>query len=206
MTAAARAVPCVDRTVDRSRAAGRCRRTVHCSSMSAESRPIRGRRSMSRRRSVRTAPPEHHPLDQVDRNRTGSRRPGRWTGSKTSPSATTSRSTASDSSTTATSSSSTSRRRGRTPLDRLAIGVPYQDESNVTRWQGGAAASAAAGTPGSCPTTPSRIGTRTVRIRPLSRRGCPSTACACTGSRGFGRPPIRSRGWAAPRWPARNWA
>jgi site-specific DNA-methyltransferase (adenine-specific) len=25
---------------------------------------------------------------------------------------------------------------GRTPLDRLAIGVPYQDESNVSRWQG----------------------------------------------------------------------
>ena len=26
--------------------------------------------------------------------------------------------------------------RGRTPLDRLAIGVPYQDKSNVARWQG----------------------------------------------------------------------
>ena len=25
---------------------------------------------------------------------------------------------------------------GRTPLDRLAVGVPYQDESNVTRWRG----------------------------------------------------------------------
>lgn len=25
--------------------------------------------------------------------------------------------------------------RGRTPLDRLAIGVPYQDKSNVARWQ-----------------------------------------------------------------------
>jgi site-specific DNA-methyltransferase (adenine-specific) len=24
---------------------------------------------------------------------------------------------------------------GRTPLDRLAVGVPYQDESNVTRWR-----------------------------------------------------------------------
>jgi site-specific DNA-methyltransferase (adenine-specific) len=24
---------------------------------------------------------------------------------------------------------------GRTPLDRLAIGVPYQDKSNVTRWE-----------------------------------------------------------------------
>ena len=24
---------------------------------------------------------------------------------------------------------------GRTPLDRLALGVPYQDQSNVTRWQ-----------------------------------------------------------------------
>jgi site-specific DNA-methyltransferase (adenine-specific) len=28
--------------------------------------------------------------------------------------------------------------RGRTPLDRLAVGVPYQDESNVTRWRGAA--------------------------------------------------------------------
>ena len=56
----------------------------------------------------------------------------------TSPSATTSRSTASASSTTATSSSSTSRRGGRTPLDRRAIGVQYQDESNVARWQAGA--------------------------------------------------------------------
>ncbi|HXG56816.1 MAG TPA: site-specific DNA-methyltransferase [Vicinamibacterales bacterium] len=27
---------------------------------------------------------------------------------------------------------------GRTPLDRKAIGVPYQDASNVTRWRGGA--------------------------------------------------------------------
>ena len=25
---------------------------------------------------------------------------------------------------------------GRTPLDRLAVGVPYQDDSNVTRWRG----------------------------------------------------------------------
>jgi site-specific DNA-methyltransferase (adenine-specific) len=25
---------------------------------------------------------------------------------------------------------------GRTPLDRLALGVPYQDQSNVTRWRG----------------------------------------------------------------------
>lgn len=29
--------------------------------------------------------------------------------------------------------------RGRTPLDRLAIGVPYQDKSNVARWQGAGA-------------------------------------------------------------------
>ena len=49
-------------------------------------------------------------------------------------SATTSRSTATGSSTTATSSSFTSRRTGRTPLDRRAVGVPYQDQSNVKRW------------------------------------------------------------------------
>jgi site-specific DNA-methyltransferase (adenine-specific) len=28
-------------------------------------------------------------------------------------------------------------RNGRVPLDRLSIGVPYQDKSNVTRWRGG---------------------------------------------------------------------
>ncbi len=27
-------------------------------------------------------------------------------------------------------------RRGDVPLDRLAVGIPYQDKSNVTRWQG----------------------------------------------------------------------
>jgi site-specific DNA-methyltransferase (adenine-specific) len=27
---------------------------------------------------------------------------------------------------------------GRTPLDRLAVGVPYQDESNITRWRAAA--------------------------------------------------------------------
>ena len=30
-------------------------------------------------------------------------------------------------------------RGGRTPLDRLAVGVPYQDKSNVTRWKAGRA-------------------------------------------------------------------
>jgi site-specific DNA-methyltransferase (adenine-specific) len=28
---------------------------------------------------------------------------------------------------------------GRTPLDRLALGVPYQDKSNITRWRGASA-------------------------------------------------------------------
>ena len=27
---------------------------------------------------------------------------------------------------------------GRTPLDRKAVGVPYQDESNIARWRAGA--------------------------------------------------------------------
>jgi len=30
-------------------------------------------------------------------------------------------------------------RTGRVPIDRLAIGVPYQDKSNVVRWRGGSA-------------------------------------------------------------------
>ena len=41
---------------------------------------------------------------------------------------------------------------GRTPLDRRAIGVPYQDQSNVGRWQSAAPTAAAAATPGSSPT------------------------------------------------------
>ena len=54
------------------------------------------------------------------------------------PSATTSRSTAGGSCTTATSSSSISRRDGDAPLDRQAIGVRYQDQSNVGRWRAAA--------------------------------------------------------------------
>jgi hypothetical protein len=61
------------------------------------------------------------------------RRRRRRASTATSPSATTSPSTAPASSTTATSTCSISRH-GETALDRTAIGVPYQDKSNVTRW------------------------------------------------------------------------
>ena len=87
-----------------------------------------------------SAPAEHHPLDQVDRHRTRRRRRPRRPRPTTSPWATTSRSTRPGSSTTATSSCSTSRPHGTTPLDRLALGVKYQDASNV-----GALASGAGG-------------------------------------------------------------
>ena len=40
---------------------------------------------------------------------------------------------------------------GRTPLDRLAIGVPYQDESNVARWRGADGGCAAGATRGFFP-------------------------------------------------------
>ena len=55
---------------------------------------------------------------------------------------------------------------GKTPLDRQAIGVPYQDASNVTRWAGRRTGAAAA-TPGSSPTKPSRAATRSPPPRDL---------------------------------------
>ena len=61
---------------------------------------------------------------------------------------------------------------GRTPLDRRAIGVAYQDESNIARWQTGGRTSAAAATPGSFPTRRSRAATRTVRTRRPFLRAC----------------------------------
>ena len=71
---------------------------------------------------------------------------------------------------------------GRTPLDRLAVGVPYQDESNIARWRGaGTADCAAEGIRGSSLTRRFRIARRTGRTRPHFRRGCPSTASGCTG-------------------------
>ena len=68
----------------------------------------------------------------IDRDAAGGARAGPRPGGR----ATTSRSTARGSSTTATSSSSTSRRRAGRRSTGWRVGVPYQDESNITRWRG----------------------------------------------------------------------
>ena len=72
---------------------------------------------------------------------------------------------------------------GRTPLDRRAIGVRYQDASNVARWAGAAGNRRCRGNTGSSPTRRSRAATRIARTPRRSPRACPSTACACTDSR-----------------------
>ena len=54
---------------------------------------------------------------------------------------------------------------GATALDRLALGVPYQDQSNVGRWRAAAEGSAAAATPGSSRTKPFSGAIATGRIR-----------------------------------------
>ena len=81
---------------------------------------------------------EHDSLDQVDRDRKGAGRQPGADSTRIWRSATTSRSTAGASCTTATSSSSTSRRTAIRRLDRQAIGVRYQDPSNVGRWRAAA--------------------------------------------------------------------
>ncbi len=62
---------------------------------------------------------------------------------------------------------------GTTPLDRQAVGVRYQDQSNVAAGRTPPPACAAAATPGSSPTRRSRAATRTGRTRPPSRRKLP---------------------------------
>ncbi len=74
---------------------------------------------------------------------------------------------------------------GRTPLDRRAIGVAYQDASRTSPAGGPAAATgAAAGTPGSSLTKPSRAATRIGRIRQPSRPVSRPIACASTACHG----------------------
>ncbi len=73
--------------------------------------------------------------------------------------------------------------RGATPLDRLALGVPYQDQSSLTRWRGATA-----------------IG-RTRRPFP---RSSPNSACGCTACRGLRWPWTPSAASGARRSPARG--
>jgi hypothetical protein len=92
---------------------------------------------------------------------------------------------------------------GATSLDRLALGVPYQDASNVGAVR--PAASDAAGTPGSSRMKPFSGGIATARTRRRFPPGCPSNVCGCMG---WGAPvsswiPLRDS--AALPLPARAW-
>ena len=96
---------------------------------------------------------------------------------------------------------------GDTPLDRRAVGVKYQDKSNVTRWQ---QAGLGAAVPRQHLVHPVRHHPEprqgAARTRRPSRRGCRSTACACTAARACGWSPTHSSDWAAPRSRAPHWA
>ena len=92
----------------------------------------------------------------------------------------------------------------RDPLDRLALGVPYQDQSNIGRWRRRTVSGAAA-TPGSSRTRRSSGAIETGRIPRPSRHNCPNSACASTASRESRSRWIRSRDSAARRSPARGW-
>jgi hypothetical protein len=146
--------------------------------------------------------PEHDPLDQVDRHRRGRRR-RRGASTATSPSATTSPSTAPRFVNDCHEYVFHFTQHGETALDRTAIGVPYQDKSNVTRW-------AAAGRRPPLPrqhVVPalrrrSRAATRTARTRRRSRRGCPSSASGSTAASAPPRDRSRSPAWAARPSPA----
>jgi len=58
---------------------------------------------------------------------------------------------------------------GEVEIDRLALGVKYQDKSNIKRWQGGGDADLRCrGIPGSSPIRPFKTGIKSVRILPVS--------------------------------------
>ena len=139
------------------------------------------------------AAPEHDPLDQVDRHRPGLR-PALAAGSGARPGG---RALQADQQPAVPE---------RLPRVRLSFhaGRPHAARSprasassiRTRRISPGGAPAArtggAAATPGSFPTTPSRAATAIDRIPPPSRRGSPSTACACTASSGCTRRWIRS--------------
>ena len=142
------------------------------------------------------------------RSRSRRRSPARAPASTTtSRSATTSRSTAGGSSTTATSSSSTSRRGGDTPLDRQAIGVRYQDQSNV-----GALADGGVGRalprqhlvhslrddpePREGPAASGHLPAEAAGDVPAAARPRSARSSSPTRSSASGRPPSPARSWA----------
>ena len=69
---------------------------------------------------------------------------------------------------------------GKTPIDRLALGVPYADKSNIARWgHTGGRIGAAAGTPGLFRTKPFSAARRSGRIRRHSRCSWRNGASGC---------------------------
>jgi site-specific DNA-methyltransferase (adenine-specific) len=70
---------------------------------------------------------------------------------------------------------------GSTNLDRLALGVPYQDQSNVARWRSAAEGVRCRGNTWFIPMRRSSGATAIGRTRPRSPRACPNSACAFTG-------------------------
>ena len=94
---------------------------------------------------------------------------------------------------------------GRTPLDRLAVGVPYQDESNIARWRGANGGLRCRGNTWFLPY-------ETIQDRKEDRphpatfpARLPGTASGCTGCPASARLSIRSWAWAARPWPAPVW-
>ena len=72
---------------------------------------------------------------------------------------------------------------GNTPVDRLAIGVPYADKSNIKRWaHTGGGISGVAGIIGSCLTRRFGAARSSGRIRRRSRWNWRSNASSCTGA------------------------
>ena len=145
-------------------------------------RPVDGARRRAGRPPA-SAAAEHHPLDQVDRDRE-SRSPARAPDSRTTwRSATTSRSTASrflhDCHEFVFHFTPRRRHAARSAGDRRPLSGSVERRPLARRRR---PASAAAATPGSFRTRPSRTARRTGRIRRPSRRGCRRCACGCTAS------------------------
>ena len=96
-------------------------------------------------------------------------------------------------------------RTGDTPLDRRAVGVKYQDKSNVTRWQ-------QAGSGLRCRGNTWFLPYDTIQSRDKERPHPATFPCAAAGvlpaaarpARASAWSPIRSWAWAVPPWPART--
>jgi len=95
---------------------------------------------------------------------------------------------------------------GSTRLDRLALGVPYQDPSNIARWNSSSGGVRCRGNTWFIPYETIQRRDATGRIRPPSPQSCPSSACASTGSAGLNWRWTPSPVWAVRPRPARGWA